>query len=430
LEVVGIILTYLGGKPNPFATLLFTMSFLQDYEICSQNNEAPKMYHVYSGLVALSSIVSGKVWLDCGLFQIRPNLYVILAGPAGGRKTTAMIIAKKLIRELKGAVPLSAENQTKEDLTLKMASYSRVCQLKEGEVLTNFAPLDKEKSKFLYCPISIFATEFSHFLGGSPAHMLDFLTNIYDEEIYAASTKNKGTDNIPMPYLTLLSCTVPDWITARLKDDVISGGFSRRAIFVYEERTKIRIAFPEVTEEMEQAWQRLIIHSKKLLNLKGEFKWGTGAKEFFKTWYDNLQPNEDPLMESWHSSIHIQMLKIAMLISASEWEEGTQHEICIDYMKVAIAMLTVVEANFSKVFKGVGRNELFGISNKIVELLDRSPDKQLPERFVKKELFREANIDEISKIILHLLAIRTITRVSGTLRPGAPAEVFLKLVPK
>lgn len=407
------------------------MSFLKDYAICSQNNEAPPTYHLYASLVALASIVSGKVWLDLGLFSIRPNLYVILTGPPGVKKTTAMAITKRLLRELGGGVPLSAEAETKEALTLAMAAKSRVCQLTPGVVPKNFGPLDEDRSKFLFSPMTVCVTEFSQFVGTSSAsHMLDFLTTIYDEESYTNSTKGKGTDKIPMPYLNLLGCTVPDWITARLKEDVITGGFSRRAIFVYETSTGLRIPIPTVSAEMESAWTRLVDTSRKLLAIKGPYQWGENAKDFYCDWYTNLKKPDDPLLEGWYNSIHIQMLKISMLISASEWDFQSQHTIEIPHMQMSMELLTIIESNIPKVFKGVGRNELFGISNKIVELLDRSPDKQLPERFVKKELFREANIDEISKIILHLLAIRTIIRVSGTLRPGAPAETFLKLVPK
>lgn len=406
------------------------MSFLQDYKICTDKNEAPATWHLFSGLAALSTLVSGKVWLDMGLFCIRPNLYVVLTGPPGLKKTTAMIIAKNLLRQVGSAVaPMTAECQTKEDLTQKMAGNSRICQLKPGQVPHQFSPIDSEKSKFLYCPISAFVTELSQFVGThTAAHMLDFLTTIYDEHEYTSSTKNKGEDKMPMPYFCLLGCTVPEWLTNKLKDDVISGGFSRRAIFVYETERRGRYAFPEVSQEMREAWDRVVIASKRIATIKGPYEWGTGAREFYENWYNTLNPPADPLLSGWYNSVHIQMLKIAMLISASEWDGESQHYIEIPHIQMSIELLKIVESNIPKVFKGIGRNELYGISNKIVELLDSVPDKQMPERFVKRDLFREANIEELHKIITHLIAIKRIVRVSATLRPGAPVEPFLKLV--
>lgn len=401
------------------------MSFLEDYAIVTQNNESPASYHLFSSLIALSSIVSGKVWLNLGLFSIRPNLYVILTGPPGVKKTTAMSVTKRLIRELGDSIPLAAECQTKEALTQDLSTYSRPCIVENGMVPKNFAPLDEECSKFLYSPITICVTEFSQFVGTSNAgHMLDFLTTIYDEEVYTNSTKGKGKDFIPMPYVSFLACTVPDWITARLKDDVISGGFSRRAIFVYESHTDQRIPIPEVSPEMAAAWIRVVQRAKIIQNIKGPFLFGEGAKEFYCDWYINLKRPEDPLLDGWFNSVHIQMLKLAMLIAASEWEGG-QHYITIESMQMAIALLKDVEANIPKVFKGVGRNELFAISNKIVELVANAPGAAVPERLVKRDLFREANIDELNKTLAHLIATNQIRREIREHPVTKQREVFI-----
>jgi hypothetical protein len=298
--------------------------------------------------------------------------------------------------------------------------------VKPGQVPHKFGPLDKEKGKFLYCPMAVFVTELSQFVGGSnAAHMLDFLTTIYDEEQYTNETKGKGVDVLPMPYLTLLGCTVPDWITAKLKEDVISGGFSRRTIFVYENHTNLRIPIPYVTPEMEKAWLRVVIAAKKLLAIKGPYEWGEGAKDFYCDWYINLKKPDDPLLEGWYNSVHIQMLKIAMLISASEWDTKTQHTIEVNHMKMSIELLKTIEQNIPKVFKGVGRNELFGISNKITEMLELAPGGALPERLVKKDLFRNANIDEIGRMINHLVATKQIKKEQRKHPVTQLVEIFL-----
>lgn len=406
------------------------MSFLKDYQIVTQNNECPPSYHLFSALVALSSIVSGKVWLDLGMFCIRPNLYVILTGSPGVKKTTAMILAKQLLFELGDSVPMSAECQTKEALTQSMAGKSRACVVGPKEVPRKFNPTDEEQSKFLYAPMSVFVTEFSQFVGSANAgHMLDFLTTIYDEHHYKSETKGKGVDLIPMPYLTLLGCTVPDWITAKLKDDVITGGFSRRAIFVYETHTDLRIPIPFVTPEMDEAWVRLVATAKKIQSIKGPFLWGVDAKDFYCNWYVNLKRPEDPLLDGWFNSVQIQMLKIAMLISASEWEPGTQHTIEIMHMEMSMEILRTVEENIPKVFQGVGRNELAGVSNKLIGMLRVSPGFALPERLVKKDLFREVpRVEDLAKMIQHLIATRQVKRETRAHPTSKAQEIFLVLV--
>lgn len=405
------------------------MSFLRDYDIVSRNNECPKTFHLYSALFALSSIVSSRIWLDLGLFKVRPNIYVVLTGTPGIKKTTAMSIAKRLLRELKPNVPLAAECITKEALTLLMSGSTKVCTVGEGQVPLQFVPLDEKRSKFVYTPISVAVTELSQFVGsgGAAGHMLDFLTTIYDEEVYENRTKGAGTDTLPMPFLSLLACTVPDWITARLKDDVITGGFSRRTIFVYESSTGIRIPRPFVDQEMEDAWVRLVGKARNLLSLSGPVFWSEETATFYDNWYIDLVKPEDPLLEGWFNSVHIQMLKLAMLIAASEWTSG-QLVLEISHMEMAIELLTMVEENIPKVFKGVGRNELFPIANKIVEFLQEQPQGQAPERLVAAHMYREIDADEFRKILIHLISTGQIERCMIPHRiPGKTPTVGLKL---
>lgn len=383
------------------------MSFLQDYEIVTKNNEVPRMFHHFAALVALSSIVSSRIWLDMGLFIIRPNLYVILTGTPGVKKTTAMSVAKRLLRELGDAVPMSAEAVTKEALTLDMSNYAKTCKAPEGTVPKQFAPIDEDKSKFIYSPMSVFVTELSNFVGSSD-NMVDFLTTIYDEEYHEVGTKNKGRDKIRMPYLTMLACTVPEWVTKQMKLDVISSGFCRRTIFVYEYANNIRVALPKITKEMEDAWDRLVKYSRKLLRVSGPMQWGEGALDFYVKWYESLKRPDDPIMEGWYNSVHVQMLKMAMLISMSESEERV---IDINHMELSLELISLIENNIPKVFKGVGRNELYGISTKLLEFLEKSPNNQLPERAVMEYVFKEADPTEIIKIINHLISTKQVKRI-------------------
>jgi hypothetical protein len=55
-----------------------------------------------------------------------------------------------------------------------------------------------------------------------------------------------------------------------------------------------------------------------------------------------------------------------------------------------------------------------------------APNKALPERLVKKDLFRDANIDEIGRMINHLVATKQIKKVPMKHPVSGVAEVFLQ----
>lgn len=103
------------------------MSFLTDYLTYTSGNEAPKLFHVWSGLSVLSSLVSRRVWLQQGIFTWYPNLYVVMVGEPGNGKSTALDIAKAVIRAQKD-VPLAADAMTVQALLRHMSEEGSPCK--------------------------------------------------------------------------------------------------------------------------------------------------------------------------------------------------------------------------------------------------------------------------------------------------------------
>src|SRR6266436_878239 len=286
-------------------------NFIKNFLTYAKGCETPELYDLWSALAVLASVVSRRVWINQGYYTIYPNLYIVLVGAPGGRKTTSMNMGKDMLREL-GTIPFAATCMTKEALCRYMAT-----QCTKQFILPN-KPDAPPKT---YTPITLCLTELSHFLGANQAYMIDFLTTIYDQEIYDAKTKNKGDDIIPGPYLTVLACTTPSNITRYLKEDVISGGFSRRTLFAYEIDEGEPIAFPVVTPEAAKAWEECIKWAKKLEEVAGAFEWTSEATLWYKPWYDNLfreLKNKTDMTRGYYKSKHIQLLKIAMLVSLAE----------------------------------------------------------------------------------------------------------------
>ena len=378
------------------------MSFLKHYRDYVSGTEAHPTYHTFAALVALSSIIGRRVWIDQGIFEVVPNLYVVLVGPSGNRKTSAMTPAKNLIREL--GLPFSAECVTKEKLVLDVQEQERIVTDMPEQYKTAFG---------VYSPMTCMVTELSEFLGAGGLGMINFLVTIYDQRVYDIRTKNKGSSVIKGPYLSLLACTTPDWITIYLRQDVISGGFSRRAIFVLETAKSGRIAFPTITPEMDQAWKDLVAYSRVLLNVKGPFTWDDEARTFYTNWYNSLIIPTDPTLAGYYESKHIQLLKIAMLLSLSE---DTSLVLKKRDLEFGLALLGLAEINMPRVFSGMGRNELNPIANKIVLFLKGMPATKFagkdgeeeeihmaPLKVVKAAFFREASGQEFDQIISHLV---------------------------
>lgn len=387
--------------------------FIQNWIKYAEGVETPELYDMWSALATLSSIVSRRVWINQGYYTIYPNLYVVLVGPPGGRKTTSMNMSKDMLREF-GDIPFAASAMTKEALCRYMATQ---CQKK-----FILAGTGKEKT---YTPVTLCLTELSHFLGTNSAHMIDFLTTIYDQEVYDAKTKNKGDDIIPGPYLTILACTTPSNITRYLKEDVISGGFSRRTLFAFELDEGDPIPFPEITPEAQTAWNDCISWGRRLSAINGEMQWSPEAK----TWYDkfyrelfySIREKNDVMTRGYYKSKHIQLLKISMLIALAG---ATELILTEQNLRLGLEILERLEVNMHKVYEGMGRNELNAIAARIVEQLTMA-GRPLAEKQVFAIFYREADTRELYGIITHLRETGRIVRLENKDSSGNLLGYFL-----
>lgn len=333
--------------------------FISTYLEFNAGNECPKNYHMWSALVLLAAAVHKRVRVSWGYFDVYPNLFVCLVGRQGFRKSTAKDIAADLFTEVFPDYPTGASVQTREDIVRFMASdecgYSFTNELNEMVEVR---------------PIVFFVNELKNFLSVDPGKMIDFLTDIYDRKRFKSSTIKRGLEDIVNPCLNILACETPKWITDKLKADIITGGFARRVIYVYETEQTLRIPFPERPKNAATMWTEMKEHLLRVADTTGLFQWSDAARIFWSDWYPLLIKPEDEIMEGYYSSKHIQALKVAMLIALAE--SPIELVLTTDRLQKAIALLDSIEGNMPKLSVAAGRNELAVPTQTILELLAKN----------------------------------------------------------
>lgn len=400
------------------------MSFLSDYREFTKGLEVPPSYHTFCSLVALSSLMGRKVWCMKGDYiRIYPNLYVVLVGPPGLGKNTAMETTEDLLHLFK--IPVSAEAVTREKLILDIQAQERT--------LDFLPPDDKYR---VASPYTVFATELSEFLGAGGIGMISFLTDIYSRNLYEYRTKNKGSVFVRGPYLNLIAGTTPDWITTYLKDDIISGGFSRRCIFVYETARYGSNPLPKITPEMQGAWAKVVERSQAISKLQGPFTWADDALEFFVKWYPTRLARPDPNLLGYYETKDIQLLKVAMLVSLSERDDLTLRR---SDLVAGLDLLSLVEQNLSRVFQGIGRNELNSATVKVLDQLTLAPKMDvkmvngdivacpsIPEKQLRANLWKEVQGHEFEQVVQHLIDADRVGKVIKRVGNDERFILFLK----
>jgi len=329
------------------------MLYLQKYLSFATNNEAPEIFHLWSGLSTISAAIGRRVKLVNGPFTFFPNLYCILVGDPGCGKSTALQIAKRQVRAIKG-LPMTAEAMTVQALTRWMSGTGLEAGV-TSPCAKSFKRPDGSIEQFTQA--SIFVGELVSFIGVDPHAWVVFLTDVFDEEVHEVKTKNKGEDLIIGPYVTMFGCLTPDISQQMQTAKIISTGFARRTIFVWGNERGAPMACPIETPEHLQAERECREYLNSLANVKGAFNWDC-SKAWYTKWYEHFRRNINkvatPQTKGYYDSKNMQLFKVAMLVALSD-----SHELVIrpDHFEYALEFLNRTEVNLPRVFGGAGRNE-------------------------------------------------------------------------
>jgi hypothetical protein len=376
------------------------MSFLGDYFLATSNNESPPTYHRWCGLSALAAIAGRRFWFRLGPFTYYPNFYVVLVGDPGVKKSAAMDVAKDLVRKV-GKIPMAASSTTKEAIATEMGHE----KYPGKKFFTN--PVSGMMEE--YNQLAIFATEFTTFLGVNPTGMLDFLTSIYTESVYDERYKNKGSTLFVGPFITMLACMTPETVKGYLKLNILTGGFSRRTMFVYGARGRPN-PWPGNTPEQQAAMKRCIEFGKDVQTLAGEFVLSEDGAEWYEEWYmknAHALPDRRPNIQNYFSTKHEFLFKTAMLVALSE-----RHGDKLDNQITAANLeflnsrfFSPVEEVLERVFEGAGINPNASAAAQVCRMLE-ALDKPMPLKHIHAIFFDQVtSLSDLKDTLQHLIAV-------------------------
>lgn len=373
------------------------MGYISDYLEFTSNTECPLVFHQWSCLSSLSVLAGRRFWFKLGPYTYYPNLYVVLVGHPGVKKSSAMDRAKDLVRAINASgvarIPVAAAQATKEFIAKAMSNekFPGKRFFKHGDSMEE------------YNQYAIFATELTQFIGVNPIGMLDFLTTVYTEKVYDCDTKGQGSDLVVGPYITLLACLTPEMLKGFLKQNILTGGFARRTVFVYGTGGSV-IPFPEFTTAQAAAQARCVARGKDMQSLSGEFVFSLEAREWYEKWYRDLNFRltevSTPATEGWYKTKHEILFKICMLISLSE---GDTNVIEVSHLELAEKRFLVpIERHLDRVFEGAGINPNAGAAAQICRMLE-ALDRPMNKKHVEALFFDQAtSLSELRDTIVHL----------------------------
>jgi hypothetical protein len=357
------------------------MSGYMDYVA---NEEPPRIFQLAVGVGVISSCLQRKCWFSRGKLLWYPNLYILLVGKSGSRKSYSMRRGMELMDGL--SVSFTPARITNAEIVRVLANSSYPVTMPDGR-------------ETQHCSLTIFSEEILVLLRGD-GEMIEILTDWYDcHDKWENRTKFSGIDVITNEFVTLIGATTTQKL-ASLPKDKMEGGFIGRLLVAYAEKRHHSEPEPANTPFHESLKEKLQIDLSCINQLKGPFQDTPEAKEAYKEWYfeqDKHPPFNDDIFCGYVDRRAMNLNKLMMIFSASR---SDSMKIEIQDFKRAVSFMELLEGQMKYAFSGVGDNKLVLVQNQIEDLVNLREEVSASE--VMALFKRYISMDDLFKILATL----------------------------
>lgn len=394
------------------------MSFIEDFLKLSSGNACPEPFMTWSALSLLGAVSGKKIWTMHGdTFPIHSNLYVCMVGTPGSGKSTAMNYAEKLFLKCFPELMVSESVQSREDILRKMGSDQCEKTWKDDEGLLG------EPGKILtYRPFYCLVDEMENFVSVDEKKMVATLVGIFQRDSFGTGFKNDPNKNqrIFNPYMSLLGCTIPEWMMSSLRESLFVGGLGRRMIIVHATKDK-DIPNPTLPAGYGDIMKRLEAHLFQVESHKAILKRTPEADKFWLEWFLNpkRKNKEDPVLMQFHETMHIMLLKVATLLALSD--NPTARFIEIQHLQKGVILFSRLEKDVIRLTSGIGRNELAGVGARVLETI-REQGGAMPRAILLKMFGRYFQLREFQDQMEQFVQSEQIIRLMD---PATSKEIYM-----
>lgn len=316
--------------------------WLENYLAFTKNSESPTLYHLWSGITAISSCLRRKCYTDWGLRgYVYPNLYVALVGPPGGRKGTAMKIAKSML-----PTDLSIGSDA---LGSTQILYKEIRDAEDS-----YIEFDGKEKK--HKSLSVWSEEFQVFLSDKDPMLIASLTDLFDcANTWKYSTLKRGAEDLSNCWLTIIGAITPSLLQSKLSQDAVGGGLVSRIIFIVGYGPIKKKALQFLSKEAMLMKEKLTQDLEHISLLSGPFMLTNSFIKKYVHWYEDMNAeagvDSDKFM-GYNSRRALHLNKLCMILSASE---NDSMEITETHFLKALAILEEAEKEMPNAFYGLGR---------------------------------------------------------------------------
>jgi len=190
-------------------------------EILKQHEEleSPAAFWRWSAIASISAVVKDQVWLDRQIFNLYPNIYVMLHADSGLKKGPPVSMARQLVKQVNNTRIIGGRSSIQGILKELGTAYTQP----GGKVIN--------KSVAFIC-----SSELSSSIVGDPV-ATKILTDLYDRQYNVGEWKSllkMETFELKDPTVTMLTATNEAMGEDFFTRSAIQGGYFARTFIIYE----------------------------------------------------------------------------------------------------------------------------------------------------------------------------------------------------
>lgn len=333
----------------------------------TRDSESPSAFHFWTGVSTVAGALRRRVWVDMRKFTWTPNFYVILVAPPGiTAKTTSVGMGYHILSKVPG-IHFGPESLTWQALADSLAAAT------EG---VKYLDADGKESHIAQSAISVFIGELGTFLSLDDDKFISVLIRMWEGQVgnFRHKTKTQGEVDILNPWLNLIGCTTPDWMTRTFHEGMIGGGLVSRCIFIFGDKKRQLIPYPDEVIQASEYYdleKKLTEDLKEIARLSGPYLLSPSARVWGRNWYNRHWTSRPAHMASDRYGGYIarkqtHIHKLAIIIAAAQSDKLI---IEAENLQEAEACISSVEPDMIRVFESIGMAPESGQIREVVAIV-------------------------------------------------------------
>jgi hypothetical protein len=385
-----------------------------------EETEPPLVFHRWSLLTGLSALLGRQYYMPFGDSNIMPNMFVMLIGDPGTRKSTAIKTSKRVLSTA-GFEKYAHQRTSKEKFLLDLEGIED----DTGTINANSAMSNLFGDAYVGGDpkqVYIVADEFNEFVGSGNLEFLSLLGSLWDwddpNQPFTQRLKTSRSVSIYQPTLSILGGNTHAGFAEAFPPQSLGQGFLSRLLLVYGEVSGKKIAFPKKpSDSIRDELTAALIEIQQ--TVQGPATFTKQAMNMLETIYRTFLGLDDARFKHYSTRRHTHLLKLCMLTAAS----NMRTEIQAPDVLFANTLLSFTEHKMPLAMGEFGKSKNADVAARLLAVMAEAGKPMDVNELWKQVQTDLERIDDLNKIMAGLVQGGKAQYVSRT--KGSDVQGFL-----